>query len=330
MSSPIPHRRLLLALTGLVALSAIGGATPMLLHPEGSPGVPLWLLDNAPFNSFLLPGLLLGGVVGGINALCAVLLGRRSRWARDAAVVAGGAQTVWIAVELALLGQFSWLQAVYGLIGLGILVLALGPGWPPDARMRWVTRVTLSEALGFCVPVAVGLATTRLPEGAQGLLLVLAGAVEGLLLGAGQALGAPVPLQRARYAGFTALGAALAWGAAMGIRALAGLPAVPPAVVAIVGVVGAILALLAMGALQARELAPQGVRAGRWVAWTALAWILALPMSFLPAPLVDEATPAAVSAVLWVCAGLMMAYVMALVSWRGFGGSASTTGARQV
>jgi hypothetical protein len=138
-----------------------------------------------------------------------------------------------------------------------------------------------------------------------------------------------VQLQRARYAGLTALGAALAWACAMGIRALATLPEVPPVVVAIVGVLGSILALLAMGALQARELAPRGVPMARWVGWTVLAWILALPMSFLAAPLVDEATPAAISAVLWACAGLMMAYVLALVSWGGFGGAAWRDGPRQ-
>jgi hypothetical protein len=51
--------------------------------------------------------------------------------------------------------------------------------------------------------------------------------------------------------------------------------------------------------------------------WTALAWAAALPFSFAPAPFVDESTPVSSHLLLWGSGGLLMAYVMALITWRG-------------
>jgi len=72
------------------------------------------------------------------------------------------------------------------------------------------------------------------------------------------------------------------------------------------------LGLFAIGAMQWLEL-----RRAAWIGWTALAWVVALPFSFLPMPFVDLTTPMAAMAALWACAGLMMAYVMALITWQG-------------
>ena len=74
---------------------------------------------------------------------------------------------------------------------------------------------------------------------------------------------------------------------------------------------------MAIGGLQWLELRVHVRRAAGWVAWTALAWTLALPLSFLPSPLVDEHTALPVHFVLWGTSGLAMAFVMALVTWQG-------------
>ncbi len=93
--------------------------------------------------------------------------------------------------------------------------------------------------------------------------------------------------------------------------------AVPVAVVAVAIAATALFGLTAIGAGQWLELRRHTRMAHRWILWTALAWILALPLSFAPTPFVDEATPLASSFVLWGCAGLLMAHVMALVTWQG-------------
>jgi hypothetical protein len=76
-------------------------------------------------------------------------------------------------------------------------------------------------------------------------------------------------------------------------------------------------ALFAIGGAQWIELRHHRVPARRWIGWTALAWLVALPLSFAPGPLVDETTPLAAHIVLWGCGGVLMAYVMALITWRG-------------
>jgi hypothetical protein len=79
----------------------------------------------------------------------------------------------------------------------------------------------------------------------------------------------------------------------------------------------AALCLVAIGGAQWLELRRHIRRAHAWIGWTALAWVLALPLSFAPAPLVDESTPTGVHVVLWGSAGVLMALVMASITWIG-------------
>lgn len=173
--SSVPRRGLLLAVAGFSALSAIGGGAEMLVWPHGSPYLPLTLLAPTPFRSFLVPGLLLGGIVGGTSALCGVAVALRSRFARDATLLAGGALTVWIVAEMALLRELHSLHGVYGALGLTLSALGLAPGWPPEPRVRWVVAVTIAEALGLLAPAAVGLATSALPDALRAVAFALVG-----------------------------------------------------------------------------------------------------------------------------------------------------------
>lgn len=137
-------------------------------------------------------------------------------------------------------------------------------------------------------------------------------------------------MRRGRYALLTALGAGLVWASVMSVSLLARGTAMPPAVVAAVGVSAGSLGLAAIGSAQWLELRLHTERARRWIAWTALAWTVALPFSFAPGPFVDEKTPLLSHFVLWGCGGLLMAYAMALVTWQGVrrlpGIARSTTG----
>ena len=315
----LPRRGLILGLTILSALSAFLGGAQLLLSSSGSSFVPLSMLTGTAFGSFLVPGLLLAGAVGGTSALAAILVGRRSAYAIDATLLAGGALSVWIIAEVAQLRAFHWLHALYGGLGLLILGLGLAPAWRAGGRLRWLVAVTLGEGLGFFVPVLVGVATAQagLAQLPQSVLVVAAGVVEGLCLGLGQAIAMPIRVNRARYAGLTGLGAGLAWAAAMSVQGLASATDAPIPVVVAAGVVAATIGLTALGGAQWLVLRRHGVSARRWMGWTALAWILALPLSFLPSPLVGASTPAITSLVLWACSGLMMAHVMARVTWRG-------------
>lgn len=186
-------------------------------------------------------------------------------------------------------------------------------------RRRWLTSVTLAEALGFLVPACVGIVAFRLglEPYARSAWVVAAGACEGFALGMGQAWAWPLPVRRLRYALLSALGAGTVWAAAMTFVRFAADSGEAPGVVIALGIATGAFGLCALGAAQWLELRHHTPAARRWIAWTALAWVLALPLSFAPSPFVDETTPVAVLVALWACAGLTMAYVMALVTWFG-------------
>lgn len=315
----ISRRSSLIWFTLFAALSAIGGGAEMLIWPGGNEFVPIELLESTPFETFAIPGVLLAFVVGLSNLMSTVLVWRRSRFAIDATLLAGGALTIWIVAEFALMRELHWLHMLYG--GLGIVVLGLGVDAARQsgvARHRWTVAVTLAESVGYLFPAAVGLysAHTGWSAGPQALAMIPAGFMEGLFLGAGQAWAFQRPVRRRRYALLTAVGAALVWGSVMGTMWL-GETGASAAVQVGVGVVVGVVGLGAIGTLQWVELRHHAERAWRWVGWTALAWIAALPLSFAPGPLVDEATPVITNAVVWICGGILMAYVMALVTWQG-------------
>jgi hypothetical protein len=128
MLLPLSHRRvvgILAALAAFGALSAFGGATLAIAANGG--GVPLEYLAGTAFSSYLVPGLVLGVVVGGTQLAAAIALWTMQRAALLLSAVAGFGMMIWIFVELAIIRQYSWLQAAYfGLGGLQlILVLAL-------------------------------------------------------------------------------------------------------------------------------------------------------------------------------------------------------------
>jgi hypothetical protein len=309
-----PFRRTLTTLAAFSGVSAVGGGIELMASSgSGRFAPPAELLAHTPFSSFLVPGLLLALVVGGTSLVAAVLTWRNSPAATEVTVLAGGALAVWIIAELSLIRTGSALQVVYGLLGAGMVAFgvarALSSG---QQRQRWVLFVTLGEALGFLAPMVAG-ALLRAPW-----LVVAAGLFEGFALGLGQAAAFPTRVRRLRYALLSAAGAGIAWGCLLPPFRFHLWPLMP---------LSAAVALAALGGLQWLELRHYSKKALRWVGWTALAWIIALPLSFAPAPFVDASTPLPWVLALWACAGAMMAYVMAYVTWGGvratFGGSAT-------
>jgi hypothetical protein len=113
--------RSLVALTLFGALSSIVGAVLGVAANGGV--VPLEHLANSPFSSYVVPGLILGVVVGGTQLAATVALLARHRFALLLSAVAGFGMQVWIFAELAIIRQYSWLQAAY--FGLGAMELII-------------------------------------------------------------------------------------------------------------------------------------------------------------------------------------------------------------
>ncbi|HEY9355424.1 MAG TPA: hypothetical protein VIQ52_03860 [Arthrobacter sp.] len=140
-------RALLLTLFGFVALTSMAGGTVLAasawlgsdrlgIPPELA--VPSDLLQGSPFTSYLIPGLLLALIVGGLHLAAFILLLKRRRMAPPAGAAAAYSILVWIFIQMVFI-PFSVLQAVYfvaGLAEVGLLLLLLGLFAPAAGRMQ--------------------------------------------------------------------------------------------------------------------------------------------------------------------------------------------------
>jgi hypothetical protein len=190
------------------------------------------------------------------------------------------------------------------------------------ALRTWTAWVAAGEAVGFAVPAVVATALRHQPDPPLLTALVLAGAVEGALLGGAQAhvLHRWLPqLDVRRWVLLTSLAAAFAWLLGMGASVTADTWSGWP--VAGVTAAAAVLApalLGSIGAAQWLELRRHLERAGRWIAVTALAWLLGLGVFFAIAPpLWQPGQPGPVVALVGLLAGVAMAVTMALVTGVG-------------
>ncbi|WP_232497054.1 hypothetical protein [Agromyces humatus] len=133
MSPQRAIRITLLTVEGFVAVTALAGGIALMLGaliPDLSLVItpPTEYLEGSSFSSYLVPGLVLALVLGGVHGLAFVLLLRRRPSASFAAAVAGYAALIWIFVQMMVI-PFSFLQAVYfiaGTVELGLVMLRLG------------------------------------------------------------------------------------------------------------------------------------------------------------------------------------------------------------
>jgi hypothetical protein len=181
----------------------------------------------------------------------------------------------------------------------------------------WLFWVTLGESVGFLAPALAQLAFGGSPVRAPAL--ILAGAVEGTVLGWSQAnvLRVRVPaLSRGRWVGASALGAAVAWFIGLLPAEWADVwqrwPAAGQAAAALVA--GTVL-LTAIGIAQRAELRRHSRAATWWIAGSAMAWCVGLAVFFaVSTPLWQPGQPAVLVLLIGVLAGVLMAVTMALVS----------------
>jgi len=96
----------------------------MISNPDGGIlKLSLNLLEGTPFKNFLIPGILLAIIVGGINLL-AVLHNikhqpNRYNWALAGGITISG----WIIGQMIVIHSVHWLHILY--LGIGILIILL-------------------------------------------------------------------------------------------------------------------------------------------------------------------------------------------------------------
>jgi uncharacterized membrane protein len=113
----------LVVLQVLMGSAAVGGGLDLVLTNGQLMRMPVELLRGSPFDSYLIPGLVLLAV-GTINLASAVAVLRRHRLGAPASVVVGIMWIGWFVVQVAVVGLLNWQQPVYFGVGLLIIVLA--------------------------------------------------------------------------------------------------------------------------------------------------------------------------------------------------------------
>ncbi len=113
------------ALQIFIGLGAVGGGLGLALEPSGANlGIPLALLENTPFSSYLVPGIVLFTVNGLGSLLGAAASFIRHRYAGETAMALGVFLVAWIMLQVYWFAGIHWLHALY--FGLGSLELVLG------------------------------------------------------------------------------------------------------------------------------------------------------------------------------------------------------------
>lgn len=133
-TSARPHatRRLLLALELFIAVMAVGGAIYGL---AGAENVPREWLEGSPFDSYVIPSLILLVAVGGGMGAAAAALTLRYRRAPAVSIGAGAVLLAWLAAQVLII-PFNWQQPIYALLAL----VVIGLGWRLRGRREPVGR----------------------------------------------------------------------------------------------------------------------------------------------------------------------------------------------
>lgn len=162
----------LAAVAGVLAASAWYGAAGLI---TGFLNAPADLVRRLPFGSPVFGGVALAVVVAAPTTVTAVYAWGRRRIARQLAVVSGALLVGWIAVEFAVVQQFSPLQPICAIAGLLLLLLARQrPGPSPDTPRTPLA----SDAIGAGAPsVKDAIDLYWLPLGAGGRCVRANGAI---------------------------------------------------------------------------------------------------------------------------------------------------------
>jgi hypothetical protein len=115
----------LLVLLTAQAIGAIGGGAVLVASPDGGlMRMPVSQLEGSPFDSFLIPGLILLVVLGVAPLVAAIGLWLRRTWAWWLAGVVGCGLIIWIAVEVSII-DYHWLMPAYAAMGVAIVLACL-------------------------------------------------------------------------------------------------------------------------------------------------------------------------------------------------------------
>lgn len=136
-------RNIFIVVLGFLGLGAIGGGIILIISPSGELiGIPLSEFKNIPFNSYLIPGIILFFVLGVFPFLLIAALLKKPEsiladhfnifkdmhWSWTYSIYIAFALIGWVHIELIFLqGAVHWLHTFYMFYAILILIIALLP-----------------------------------------------------------------------------------------------------------------------------------------------------------------------------------------------------------
>ena len=135
-------RNILIGLLVFLGIGAIGGGGVFIISPSGKlMGMSLSMLNKSPFDSFLIPGIILFSVIGIAPMLLARALYRKTaskiaekfnffedmHWTWTFSIYVTFALIIWLQIEMQMLSAVSWLHTFYMFLAVLIIFVALLP-----------------------------------------------------------------------------------------------------------------------------------------------------------------------------------------------------------
>jgi len=135
-------RNILIGLLAFLGLGAMFGGGVLIISPSGKLiGMPLSMLAHSPFNSFLIPAIILFVVLGIIPILLLFALFKKPEskfaekincfqdmhWSWTFSIYTSFALIVWIQLEMIFLQAVQWLHTFYMFYAIALIFTALLP-----------------------------------------------------------------------------------------------------------------------------------------------------------------------------------------------------------
>ena len=135
-------RNILLILLGFLGVGAIGGGGVLIISPTGEMlGMPSSMLEKSPFNSYLIPGIILFTVLGLIPLMLIIALIKKPKskladqfnffkdmhWAWTYSLYIGFILIIWIQLQIVFIHTVHWLHTFYIFLAIIIIFIALLP-----------------------------------------------------------------------------------------------------------------------------------------------------------------------------------------------------------
>jgi hypothetical protein len=122
-----PLRTLAILLLFFNAVSAIGGGAGMITDPSGiNMEMPINFLENTPFDSFLVPGIILLMANGVLSLFFAFLVIFKVRGYPWLVLIQGCILLGWLSVQLVMIRSYAWfLHTLYFAVAVGLALTGI-------------------------------------------------------------------------------------------------------------------------------------------------------------------------------------------------------------